>query len=205
LRRGVLVAIEGIDGAGKTSVAIGLVRKLRSLGIEAVYTREPLETPFIDALKRMERTVKKFRAYIASMAMLADRAIHTELVIEPLLNKGYVVVCDRYKYSTIAYQGAMGMDIDVLMQLSRVFPDADVAIYLRVSVQTAIKRIMGRRGRLAELFEREEFLVRVMELYDLMAKKGLLEVVDAERPLESVIDECYRLVVSKIRALQGPS
>ncbi len=196
-----LVAIEGIDGAGKTSVATALVERLRSLGVEAVYTREPLSTPFTRGLEEYSYLARK-RPELAAFAMCADRAVHVGLVIQPLLEKGFVVVTDRYLYSTIAYQGAMGLDPKWLRELCRVFPKPHLAIYLRIGVEEALKRLRARGfGRLSTLFENRAFLERVAEIFEWLASEGELVPVDASKPLEEVVEECLRLTLSKLKTL----
>ncbi len=195
-----LVAVEGIDGAGKTSVALSLVEKLSAMGVEVIYTREPLSTEFIEGLERFS-SVAKEAPELAAFAMCADRVVHLKLVIEPMLKKGYVVICDRYFYSTIAYQGAMGLDISWLKSMCKPFPKPDLAIYLRVSVDEALKRVGLRgSGRLSRLFERKSFLEKVVRIFDELAAEGELVVVDASRPLEEVVGECLSLLLKALRS-----
>ncbi|NPA96914.1 MAG: dTMP kinase [Crenarchaeota archaeon] len=199
-----LIAIEGIDGAGKTSVARALVRKLRERGLEAIYTREPLATPFINGLERFS-SIAREAPELAAFAMCADRVVHVKRVIEPMLRRGIVVVTDRYFYSTIAYQGAMGLEIDWLRELCRVFPKPDLAIYLRISVDEALRRIGARGcGRLSSLFEKRSFLERVSRIFDELANSGELVVVDASKPLEKVVSECLSLTLSTARKPRLP-
>ncbi len=192
---GLFVVVEGIDGAGKTSVATRVVERLRGMGIEAVYTREPLATPFIEGLERF-RNVAEVDPKLVAFAMCADRVIHLKLVVEPLLRKGFVVVSDRYLYSTIAYQGASGLDVSWLREICRFFPRPDLAIYLRVSVDTALRRLgMKDASRLGWLFEKRSFLEKVARIFDELAEEGELVVVDAEKPLDTVVEECLSLIV----------
>jgi len=196
---GLFVVLEGIDGSGKTSVSMKIVEKLRRLGIEAVYTREPLSTPFIDGLERFRRVAEEDPKLVA-FAMCADRVVHLKLVVEPLVRRGFVVVSDRYLYSTIAYQGASNLDVSWLRELCRYFPRPDLAIYLRVSVDTALRRLGAKRGsRLGWLFEKRSFLERVAKLFDYMAEEGELVAVDAEKPLNNVVDECLSLILERYR------
>jgi len=194
-----LVAIEGIDGAGKTSVAMALVRELRQRGFEAIYTREPLATPFIEGLERFSDVARE-RPELAAFAMCADRVVHVKRVVEPALRKGFVVVTDRYFYSTIAYQGAMGLDIEWLKALCRVFPKPQLAIYLRVSVDEALRRVEARgSGRLSELFEKRSFLERVARIFEELVSEGELVAVDATKPISEVVRECLSLTLSTLR------
>jgi len=186
------IVIEGIDGSGKTTIAKALVGYLRDRGYKTHYTYEPSESPFIEFFKKIKDIIER-DPLIDALIMTLDRAYHVRYEIEPYLSQGYIVVSDRYYYSTVAYQGAMGLDVNWIINLNKYFRKPDLAIYLDVSLETALKRISGRRSVWSE-YEQGDFLFRVREIYLKLIEKGELVRVDAERDLEKVISDVINLV-----------
>jgi len=105
-KTGLLVAIEGIDGAGKTTIAKLLAWKLQDHGVKVTLTKEPRDpciTSHIDGITR-----KGGNPIAEALLFAADRMIHYYTLIQPALQRGEVVISDRYKLSSIAYQSARG-------------------------------------------------------------------------------------------------
>ena len=143
--RGCLVAIEGIDGSGKSTQAALLAQALG-----AVLTRAPGGTDLGRALRSLlldqDRPLVGARA--EALLMVADRAQHVEEVIEPALSSGRSVVSDRFSGSTLAYQGyGRGLDVETLASLVRWATgglDADRYVLLDVPVEvTTVRRVDG--------------------------------------------------------------
>lgn len=194
-----LIAIEGIDGSGKTTVAKLLVSRLRGMGLDARYTYEPFETPFSKALQQLLGRVSPI---VEALAMAADRALHVENVIIPWLREGAIVVTDRYVYSSIAYQGARGADIEWVIELNRFAPKPDLGLYLDVDVDTALSRLRGKSGGRWSTFERREVLLRAREIYLELVRRGELIYVDARRSVDEVVNEVVRYVIEKLRGFR---
>ena len=94
----------------------------------------------------------------------ADRAEHLQFEIEPALKDGKIVVCERYKYSSFAYQSAQGQDLQMLKDIHFFAPDPDLTIYLDVTPEEGLSRC--DRG---EKFENIEFLTKVRDVYEKLA------------------------------------
>ncbi|MCX8203926.1 MAG: dTMP kinase [Nitrososphaeria archaeon] len=191
MKRGALIAIEGIDGAGKTAVATWLVDRLRETGYGSVYTREPTDGP-IGQLLRAGALGDSGDPRIDALLFAADRLYHLNHTIEPLLRQGYVVVSDRYVHSSIAYQGAMTGDRAWVEELNRFAGDPDLAVYLDVDPETGLRR-KGGAGRTK--FERPEVLEVVRRVYLALCDEGRLVLVDARRDLDSVREDVLREVL----------
>jgi len=150
--RGCLVAIEGIDGSGKSTQAALLARALG-----AVLTRAPGGTDLGRALRPLlldqDRPLVGARA--EALLMVADRAQHVEEVIEPALSSGRSVVSDRFSGSTLAYQGyGRGLDVEALASLVRWATgglDADRYVLLDVPVEVTTARRVDASDRLEAL------------------------------------------------------
>ncbi|HWU89438.1 MAG TPA: dTMP kinase [Kofleriaceae bacterium] len=157
LPRGLLIAFEGIDGAGKTTQASRLAANLRAMGIEVVESKEPTNGHLGTELRRSASTGRLSPERELELFVL-DRREHVRNLIEPALADGKVVIVDRYYFSTAAYQGARGMDFESILLLNESFaPQPDILFILEVSPPTGRARIAARGDR-ANLFEDESAL-----------------------------------------------
>ncbi|MEM1533329.1 MAG: dTMP kinase [Desulfurococcaceae archaeon] len=191
-KRGAIVAIEGLDGAGKTTVAKWLVGRLIEMGIKAEYTYEPTDSKFVEALKSYSnvRTPQ-----LDALAYAADRLIHLYKVVIPLIDQGYVVVMDRYFYSSIAYQGAMGVPPSWIMDVNRYANPPDLAIYIDVDPEIGLRRVKSKNAaRRFEEYESLKLLREARRIYLKLVEEGLLVYVNGMRPLEEVEMEVLRHV-----------
>lgn len=187
--RGVLVAIEGIDGAGKTTQSKTMVRWLKKNGYAARYTSEP--TPF-DTGKLLSRLGSRVSPVLEALLFAADRIEHVKRVIEPGLKKGYVIVSDRYVHSSIAYQGAILGDVEWVRTINKFAPKPDVAFLLDVEPRLALSRIKRPRSK----FERLKLLETVRKVYLDMAAAGELVLLDGSKPPSQVTEE----LLAKLRS-----
>ncbi len=177
---GLLVAVEGIDGAGVTTISRILVGVFESLAGRAVYTKEPTGSP-IGSLIRLilGGYVEKVRAPEAlAHLFVADRVHHFyeyEVVsgargVAGALAAGYIVVVDRYKYSNAVYQsilvepGRSVYSVERILSLNEIVPPAHILVYLDADPEVALERIRGSRARL-EMPETLETLERVRRAY----------------------------------------
>ncbi|MEM1844976.1 MAG: dTMP kinase [Ignisphaera sp.] len=192
-RKGLFVVIEGIDGSGKTTIAKKLVEKLKSMGYEAEYTYEPFASPFSQALKQYIDTYGGAEPEIEALAMALDRLYHIRKVVLPLLNEGFIVISDRYLYSSIAYQGARGIDLDWIYLVNRYAIEPDVAIYLRVPFDIALERKKQKESKWS-YFEDIDRLKKAQDIYEKLVLLNKLVPVDASRKVDDVINECLNII-----------
>ncbi len=165
--KGILIVIEGIDGAGKSTQARRLEASLREEGHPTLLTREPTEGPWGQRIRKIIKTGREgIRPEEEYKWFVQDRKEHVEKVIRPALREGKVVILDRYYFSTMAYQGALGLDPVLIRKESEAFaPIPDLAIILDLSPETAISRIEKNRGERPNHFEGKSYLVRVREIF----------------------------------------
>ncbi len=162
---GVLIVFEGIDGSGKTTQARALLRRIRERGRAAVFFREPTRGPWGREIKRLAARADSLTPEQELDLFLKDRRENVEKNLKPALEKGKIVVLDRYYFSTIAYQGAKGLDTARLRRLNEAFAvPPDLVVILDVPAADGLARIEGRKTR-DELFEREDYLVRVADIF----------------------------------------
>ncbi len=198
-KKGLMIVIEGLDGAGKTTIAKWLVEYFKSNGYKALYTYEPNESLFVDALKK-HGDVRS--AELDALAYAADRLVHVRKVILPAIEDGYIVVVDRYYYSSIAYQGAQGAPIEWVMEVNKYAVKPDLAIYIDVDPETGLERLAresGRKPRFPE-YEKINLLKKVRKIYLSLVEKGELIFIDGSRDLESVKQDVLNTILSRFRS-----
>ena len=193
------VTFEGIDGSGKTTVSRLVKDRLRSRGHSVFLTSEPTGDWLGETVRRgIEKGVSPLTE---SFLFLADRAAHIP-EIRSHLERGEIVLCDRYADSTYAYQGAhlVGVLRDPIRFLQRasegwILPP-DLTILLRVSPEVGFERIKDRPHKIP--FEDVAFLRRVAANYDHLAKARRFFVLDAARPAEIVSDEAVATIERRL-------
>ena len=188
---GVLIDIEGIDGAGKSVQAKRIVSKLESLGVEAVYSFEPRYEVYKKLLSELIPG-EPYTPYIEALLFAADRLNHIRDVVKPALSRGAVVVLDRYYYSSIAYQGAQGVEIDWIRMLNRQAPPPHIAIYIDITPEEGMQRKKKVGGW--PRFEEAELLRRVRDIYLKLVGSGELIYVDGMRSEDEVWNEIWSIV-----------
>lgn len=196
---GVYVALEGIDGAGKSSCQDVLAQWLRAGGRRAVCVREPGGTQMGRELRSVLLSGGVVSPWAEAALFAADRAHLVSEVVRPALNRGDWVVGDRSVYSSLAYQGAgRGLGVEAVARMNRVvmggvWPDVDVEVGM--SRQTRADRIGS---------EPSGFMAEVALAYRRLAADGCFSHVvrvDAGRPLAEVGADVIRVVDDVVRRI----
>jgi dTMP kinase len=190
------ITLEGIEGAGKSTIAHYCVEWLRGQGVAVRLTREPGGTPLAERVRQivLERGSEPLSAVTETLLMFAARALHVENVIAPALREGEWVVCDRFTDATRAYQGSgRGVDgalIDALAQAVHPQLAPDCTLLLDLPVEAGLSRARARGGAGADRFEAETvgFFEKVRAGYLDLARRepGRIHVIDATAPLPEV-------------------
>lgn len=194
-KRGLFIVIEGLDGCGKSTHRGMLGKRLRELGYRVVETREPSDGPVGRLLRERSERGLRFPAEVEALLYAADRLLHINEVVKPALGKGMVVVSERYFYSSVAYQGAEGIDLDWIRRLNRFVLKPDLAILLDIMPETAVERMRGRRLTAYEDYETQK---RVREIYLKLVEGGELIKIDAERRVKEVHEELFHLLQKRM-------
>ncbi|UCC34107.1 MAG: dTMP kinase [Candidatus Bathyarchaeota archaeon] len=196
-KRGRFFCIEGLDASGKTTHARQLVRDLRKKGFDAIYTTEPSPDK-IGEFTRAYVLQRKRRVPIAVEALLfaADRVNHVETWIKPALQKGRIVICDRYVYSSLAYQGAAGLDLEWIKEVNRNAITPDLAIYLAIPPEAVVERITWRKS----VMEKLQIQRRVQEIYKRLLEDGLLVQVEGDRPKDEVSKDILAVALDSLKS-----
>lgn len=165
---GLFIVFEGIDGTGKSTQLHLLAEKMQQLGFAVVETREPTDGSYGRKIRELFVNREKVSQEQELDLFIADRDEHVRRVIGPALAEGCVVVCDRYYLSTVAYQGANGMDIDLIMDKNKSFPVPDLAVILEIEPAESIFRIRNHRNEKPNTFEEESNLQKVAAIFNAM-------------------------------------
>ena len=203
LTKGLFIVFEGADGCGKSTQVDLLCKYLEDLKYETIKTLEPGGCEIGINLRKI---LLNYEGYVSNRAelfmYLADRAQHAETVISDSINKGKIVICDRYTDSTLAYQGyARGGNIDEITYLNNLATNnlkPDLVLVLDVDIDVAQKR-MGKRSE-KDRMEKEslDFHTKVKEAYLDIANKNpdKYKVVDANMGVDAVFCEVKKAVDS---------
>jgi dTMP kinase len=146
--RGLLVSIVGFDGSGKTTQIEQVAAALRARGREVVETRQPSDwyRELAEVQVFHDRGGSTEKAHILSLLAAADRRRHVMEVIDPALERGAVVLCDRYVYATFGVFVHRGVDFRFLASINGGIPRPDHAFYLRVPTAELLRRLRERDG-----------------------------------------------------------
>lgn len=185
LNQGLLIAIEGIDGAGKSTLARHLAQRLDAAGLATRSTHEPTDGPFG---RRLRASAQRGRldATEELALFLQDRAQHVTKLIQPALDQGAIVITDRYYFSTIAYQGARGLDPrEIRARNEAIAPPPDLLVLCDLPIDLALERIERHRGDIPNAFEHRDALTRCRDLFLAAARETPHRLIlDASQPTE---------------------
>ncbi len=191
-----LIAIEGIDGAGKTTIANFLAEELRKMGYDVVVFKEPSNSEYGKKIKFAD---KRLSLEEELDHIIKDRIEDVKNNITPALKDGKIVIMDRYYYSNAAYQSARGglNALDILKMNEKIAPKPDLVLLLDLDVEVALKRLESR-GKLS-IFEDKEYLEKVRKVFLEIADERTV-VVDASKPLDVLKKEVLKMVKSFLQA-----
>ena len=173
-KRGLFIVFEGIDGCGKGTQIIELISYIKSLDKyqDVLLTHEPWKSRKIK--ERLEKEKNAFSSGLdIAHLFVSDRSLHSRKLIIPNVKRKIFVISDRYALSTIAYQSAQGVPMDVLFKMHRnkgiLIPD--ITFFIDVSSEIAEARLKKRGGQI-EKFEKSNFRAVLIEQYRKLIKQG---------------------------------
>lgn len=204
---GLFIAVEGIDGSGKTTQAQRVVEELKKRGHKTIYTKEPT-TGVVGSLIREQILSGKIKVPPISIQYLmsADRAIHQE-EMEKDLKKGTIVITDRYFWSAVAYGIAdLGESPDYYLSALSVlspyhqFMSPDVTFFLDIPLKSALSRIGGSEKH-KEIYDNEFKLKRINKAYSYLRKRFPKEFtsIDADKTVDEVTLDLIKRIERKIK------
>lgn len=204
-RPGVFLALEGGEGAGKSTLAAALAAHITAANREVVLTREPGGTPAGEIVRTLLH--ENLVPWAETFAFLAARAQIVAEVIRPALQRGAVVICDRFEASTFAYQGyARGLDLATLRGLNRLATAGltpAMTLFLDIDPAAGLQRKHGEEEAIRTGLESLPFHRKVRAGYFAMAGEappGTWLVLDAARPPDTVVAGAWSALEPLLRA-----
>jgi len=192
---GRLIAFEGLDGSGKSTQLDLLAAHLRAAGCDVVTTREPTEFPSGQRIREMARSGEELEPEEELSWFVEDRRVHVDEIIKPALRADRIILTDRYYLSTVAYQGARGLDYEqILADSEDEFPIPDLVLLLEIDPKVAFERIHARGSEIEGVFERRDFLSLVASVFDALDCTYIERVPGNGEPaqIEAIIAERIR-------------
>ena len=197
--RGKFIVFEGIDGSGKSSVSANIEERLKSAGRRVLRAREPGGTPIGEKVRAvlLDPANAEMVPWTELFLYMASRAQLVDQVIRPALKEGVDVLCDRYYYSTAAYQGAAGkVGVPVVLRVAEEvakFQRPDLVLLFDVPPRVARQRAGDRNDRVEA--KGEAYQERVRRGFLKMAKADRrFTVLDASRPADEVFEAARKAV-----------
>lgn len=165
LSRGLLIVFEGLDGAGKTTQTRLLYAYLQQQGYKVRHSREPTNGPWGQKIRQLIQQGRHTTSPETELEwFIRDRRENVEQHILPALARRHIVLLDRYYFSTMAYQGALGLDPQMIQQRNEAFaPPPDLLFLLDIDPAQGWQRILQRGGH--NTFEHLDYLERVAEIF----------------------------------------
>ncbi|MBU1565996.1 MAG: dTMP kinase [Proteobacteria bacterium] len=198
--RGKLIVFEGTDGTGKTTQRDLLGRYLQDKGYPIIITKEPTDGPYGMQIRDLYTHRNKYSREDELSLFLADRREHVADLLLPSLFEGKIILCDRYYFSTAAYQGALGLNPETILTLNDFAPEPDLVLLFQAHLDVGHTRITAGRGETLNNFEQREFLEKVATIFASI-KRPYIHNIDAS----GSIDDVHRLVVGHVIELLQPA
>lgn len=195
MKRGALIAFEGIDGTGKSTQLPLLAHFLRGRGLAVVETREPTDGPYGQRIRALYRDRGQATPEQELELFLQDRRQHVDEVIEPTLAAGKIVLTDRYYFSTAAYQGAAGCDPSEIFARHDFAPEPDLVLLLTQTPADSLARIRDKRGDTPNDFEQQDQLEKVAALFASFDQDCIVRI-HAVRAIAEVQEDIRAAVLS---------
>ena len=209
IMKGLFITFEGGEGSGKTTLINKVYEKLLANGKKVYKTREPGGVEIAEQIRGVILNVNNTKMDKRTEALLyaASRRQHLIEVVIPKLEDGYIVLCDRYIDSSLAYQGyARGLGIDKIKGINDYATDGiypDLTLFINVHPEVGIRRIMEHSAthelnRLDK--ESMDFHKRTHEGYEELVKMypERIKSVDGERTIKEVAFDCFKLIKEKL-------
>lgn len=182
IKRGIFIALEGVDGSGSSTQTKMLVDLLREKGFDAVATKEPNPEGKVEPVIRGYLGDEEGLPALDALLFAADRVDHSCRLISGWLGSKRIVVSDRYLESSLAYQTSQGLSESWVMAINRFALKPDLTIIMDIDPEASLRRKSSPRER----FEKAAFLSKVRARFLERAGKMGYDIVDASKPIEEV-------------------
>jgi dTMP kinase len=193
--KGIFIVIEGLDGSGKTTQAVLLAKKLESTH-KVLLTAEPSRGKIGTFIREgCLYEDKRLPTEAEALLFAADRIEHMQKELKPALEEGKLIICDRYVYSSLAYQGSAGLSLDWIKTINARALQPDFSVFIDVPAERVLERLK-RKKSVMETLETQQ---KVREVYLKYVEKGELVRIDGDKPKEVLAEELYNVVLGLLK------
>jgi len=202
--KGLFITFEGCEGSGKTTVVESIYKELQRLGVKVVKTREPGGSKIAEDIRNIILDVNNTKMDKITEALLyaSSRRQHLVEKVIPFLEEGYVVLCDRFLDSSLAYQGhAREIGIDKVYNINLSATDGllpDLTVYIDVKPSVGLARIQSNNREQNRLdLEKISFHEKVYEGYSIIKQKfpNRIKSINGEQDVDSVFNDTLKLIL----------
>ncbi|MCQ6276695.1 dTMP kinase [Bacillus sp. V3B] len=209
MKKGIFITIEGPEGAGKTTIIEMLMEKFQSEGYPIISTREPGGIDISEQIRGviLDKNNTAMDARTEALLYAAARRQHLVEKVVPALEKGYIVLCDRFIDSSLAYQGfARGLGIEEVYSINKFAIENKMPVatfYFDINPEKGLERINKNKGREINRLDLEslEFHRKVREGYRILTKKYCDRIIeiDASQPVQNVFESVATSMINIIQ------
>ena len=197
-KRGAFIVLEGLDGSGKTTQAKLLTAKLRRK-YKAMYTAEPSHGRIGKFIRnRCLYGEERLSTAVEALLFAADRVDHVENEIKPAIANDRLVICDRYLYSSLAYQGSSNLSVEWIAEINKHALKPDFAVFIDVAPEKVLKRLSRKKS----IMEKLETQLKVREIYLRYVMNGELALINGDKSLEEVRNELAEVVLKFLETFE---
>jgi dTMP kinase len=191
-QKGAFIVIEGLDGSGKSTQATLLAAKLKK-SHNALYTLEPSNGKIGKFIRhRILYETQRPLTSVEALLFAADRLDHIQNEVAPAVAKGHLVISDRYLYSSLAYQGSAGLNLDWISAVNTYALKPDLALFIDVAPEEVLKRLKRKKSVMETLGTQQ----KVRNVYLKYVEKGELIRIDGDKPKKTVAQDVLAMVLA---------
>jgi dTMP kinase len=197
LQKGCLIVIEGIDGAGKTTQAQLLTKKLLQEGYPTVSLHEPTNSTYGIQIRSIAKGEKQATQKEELELFIQDRILDVKQNIQPALDKCQIVIMDRYYFSSIAYQSSQEKDLQTIEEQNKaIAPEPDLLIILDVPPEVSLERISQNRADGPNMFENNIRLERARNIFNGFKNREFTQIIEGngQRDPQKVAKDIWSIV-----------
>ena len=197
--KGVFICIEGLDGSGKSTQAKLLTKKLCKAGYNAVFTAEPSQGKIGKFIRKRLFEQKRMPTTVEALLFAADRIEHVQDTVAPALKEGKIVISDRYVFSSLAYQGSAGLNLEWIETINKNAQKPDLSIFIDVAPEVVLERLKRKKSVMENLQTQR----KVQAIYEKYVEKGELKRIDGSKSKKEVLDALYFAVTCFLKKVDA--
>ncbi len=187
-----LIVFEGIDGSGKTTISKMLYEYLKNNNLRVSWFREPSDSKWGKEIRELSKIYDEIPIDKELDLFTKDRKWDVKNNIVPAFKRNEIVILDRYYFSSACYQGAKGLEIEMILKINEKFaPPPNALFIIDTEIETALDRIKRDRDSTAILFEKKDYLKKVRKNYLNLKEKNTF-IINGNSSIKDVFSETLK-------------